>query len=391
MIVLLVIIYAAFISLGLPDSLLGSAWPSMYGGFGVPISNAGIVSMIIAIGTVISSLNSNRLISRFGTAPVTIVSVGMTSAALFGISFAPSFWVLCICSIPLGLGAGSIDAALNNFIALHYKAAHMNWLHSFWGVGASMGPVILAYFLRKSGLWSTGYHVISIIQALLMMILIFSLPLWKRVQGSMPQSEDAKEKKSFTLPQLFKLPKVKVTLIAFFCYCALEFTVGLWGSSYLVLVRNIEKNTAAGWIALYYFGITLGRMLSGFLSMKFTQKSMIRLGQVSIGLGIIMLFLPFSGIMLLAGLFLIGLGCAPIFPSLLHETPNTFGKDYSQAMMGVQMASAYIGSTIAPPIFGLLGRYIGYALFPYYLIVILIIMVLMVSFIYRKLVRVPEA
>jgi fucose permease len=388
MIVLLVIIYAAFISLGLPDSLLGSAWPSMYGGFGVPISNAGIVSIVIAIGTVVSSLNSNRLITRFGTAPVTIVSVGMTSAALLGMSFAPSFSLFVLCAIPLGLGAGSVDAGLNNFVALHYKASHMNWLHSFWGVGASIGPIILAFFLQRSGLWTSGYRVISIIQGVLMVMLICSLPLWKRVtnteESPSPNNTEKGERPSFGLLQLFKLKKAKVTLVSFFCYCAVEATVGLWGSTYLVLVRNIDAETAAAWIALYYFGITLGRMLSGFLSMKLTQKSMIRLGQTIIALGIIVLFLPFGGNFLLAGFFLIGLGCAPIFPSLLHETPRTFGKEYSQAMMGVQMATAYIGTMLMPPLFGLLGRFIGYNLFPYYLIVILILMILMVQLMYRR-------
>jgi fucose permease len=387
MIVLLVIIYAAFISLGLPDSLLGSAWPSMYEGFGVPVSSAGIVSIIVAVGTVISSLNSSRLISRFGTAPVTTVSVAMTAAALLGISFSSSFWMLCVCAIPLGLGAGSVDAALNNFIALHYKAAHMNWLHSFWGVGASIGPIILASFLRRTGLWTSGYRAISIIQAALVLILVVSLPLWKRVQGVASESEAEKGNTSFRLPQLLKLPKAKVTLIAFFCYCALESTVGLWGSSYLVLVRNIDAQTAAAWIALYFLGITLGRMLSGFLSMKLTQKIMIRIGQGSILLGIIVLFLPFSGNILMIGLFLIGLGCAPIFPSMLHETPKTFGKEYSQSMMGVQMASAYIGTTCMPPLFGLLGRYVGYSLFPFYLLIILMIMILMVFRIYRNYVK----
>ncbi len=384
MTVLLVIIYAAFISLGLPDSLLGSAWPTMYKGFGVPISNAGIASMIIAFGTIVSSLNSNRLITRFGTASVTIVSAAMTAAALLGISYSVSFPVLCLFAVPLGLGAGSIDAALNNFVALHYKAAHMSWLHSFWGVGASTGPLILAFFLRRTGLWSTGYRAVSIIQAVLVLILLISLPLWKRAQGALPLGKEDKGKSSLTLPRLLKLPRAKVTLVSFFCYCAVESTVGLWGSTYLVLVRNIDAEIAAGWIALYFFGITLGRMLSGFLAMKLTPKYMIRLGQACIGLGIIILFLPFSGNILLAGLFLIGLGCAPIFPSMLHETPNTFGKDASQAMMGVQMASAYIGTTCMPPLFGLLGRFIGYMLFPYYLIIILMVMTAMVYMIYRN-------
>ncbi len=326
MIVLLVIIYAAFISLGLPDSLLGSAWPSMYEGLGVPVSNAGIVSLIIAVGTIISSLNSSRLIGRFGTALVTAVSVGMTSLALLGMSFAPSFWVLCLCAVPLGLGAGSVDAALNNFVALHYKASHMNWLHSFWGVGASIGPIILAFFLRRTGLWTTGYRVISVIQAVLMIILIVSLPLWKRVQNPLPADTQHERKNSFGLPQLLKLKKAKVTLLSFFCYCAIESTVGLWGSSYLVLVRNIDKETAAGWISLYYFGITFGRIISGFISMKLIPKYMIRWGQGCITLGIIMLFLPFSGNMLLAGFFLIGMGCAPIFPSRLSASAKNIPK-----------------------------------------------------------------
>lgn len=382
MIVLLVIIYAAFISLGLPDSLLGSAWPSMYEGFGVPVSSAGIVSIIIAAGTVVSSLNSNRLITLFGTALVTTVSVAMTSVALLGMSFAASFPMFFLFAVPLGLGAGSVDSALNNFVALHYKVAHMNWLHSFWGVGASLGPIILAFFLRRTGMWSTGYRVISFIQAGLVIIFILSLPLWKKVQ--IPSGVDEEQKTSYRIPVLLALSKAKVTLLAFFCYCAIESTVGLWGSTYLVLIRNIDTEIAAAWIALYFLGITLGRMLSGFLSIKFSQKIMIRLGQAFIALGILMLFLPFSGKNLMVSLFLIGLGCAPIFPSLLHETPRTFGKEASQAMMGMQMACAYIGTTLMPPLFGLLGRYVSYRLFPYYLIIILIMMILMVYFIYRK-------
>ena len=386
MTVLLVIIYLTFISLGLPDSLLGSAWPSMYGGFGVPVSSAGIISMIIAGGTIISSLSSDRLIRRAGTGTITLVSVAMTAAALLGISFSGSFAAVCLWAIPLGLGAGSVDAALNNFVALHYKAAHMNWLHSFWGVGASAGPVILSFFLGRTGSWTSGYRVISIIQCFLVAVLAVSFPLWKKVQAqTAPDTEEAtRGHASFRITELLKLPGAKPTLISFLCYGALESTVGLWGSTYLKFIRNIPAETAAGWISLYYIGITLGRFLSGFLALKLSSRRMIRLGQMCIGLGIFCVMLPLPGIAAMAGLFMIGIGCAPIFPNLLHETPKTFDRKYSQSIMGMQMACSYTGTTFLPPLFGLLGSVTGYNLFPYYLGVLLIVMVLMVGMIFRS-------
>ncbi len=384
MVVLLVICYVAFISLGLPDSLLGSAWPSMYEGFGVPISNAGIASMIIAGGTIVSSLFSNRIIHRLGTGLVTIISVTMTAAALLGISFSGSFTAVCLFAVPLGLGAGSVDAALNNFVALHYKAAHMNWLHSFWGIGAFTGPIILSFFLTRTGSWEPGYRTISIIQFTLVAVLLFSYPLWKRVPGEKPAGQEKKNRKFLRTPELLKLPRAKPTVISFFCYCALEATVGLWGSTYLVLVRQIHADTAAGWIAVFYIGITLGRVISGFLSMKIIQKHMIRLGQGCIALGILCVLFPLPDAVLMSGLFLIGLGCAPIYPSLMHETPNTFGKEHSQAIMGLQMACAYIGTTFMPPFFGLIGAHIGYYLFPIYLSIMLVIMIIMVNLVYRS-------
>ncbi|WP_101910696.1 MFS transporter [Marasmitruncus massiliensis] len=383
MILLLGIIYLAFISLGLPDSLLGSAWPSMYEGLGVSIDSAGIISMIISVGTVISSLSSNRVIRRFGTGMVTFASVTMTAVALMGFSFSNNFVMLCVCAVPLGLGAGSVDAALNNFVALHYKAKHMSWLHCFWGIGASLGPIVLSYCLVRTQSWNAGYRVISILQFALVVVLLFSLPLWKKVQSPVSESEET-EQQVLSMRQLIGLPGAKQVLFTFFCYCGIEHTVGLWGSSYLVIIRGIPTVTAASWISLYFFGITFGRFLSGFLAIKLRHKQMVQLGQLLIGTGIIVLLLPIQGYFILAGLFLIGFGLAPIYPSLIHETPINFGSRYSQSMIGLQMACAYVGTTFMPPLFGLLGSKVSYGLFPAFLGVLLLLMIFMVIQLYKK-------
>jgi fucose permease len=379
-VLLLVIIYLSFIGLGLPDSLLGSVWPSMYISLNVPLHYAGYISMIIAGGTVISSISSEKIIRRFRTGMVTVVSVLMTAAALIGFSFSRVFWALCLCAVPLGLGAGSVDAALNNYVALHYKARHMSWLHCFWGIGASVGPVIMSAFLIHGNSWNSGYRAIGIIQCCLVAVLFMSLPLWKNndVQKASPRQNKIKFKK------LFHIAGVKYVLIVFFCYCAIETITGLWGSSYLVMARNISPEIAARWIALYYGGITAGRFISGFVTMKLNNRQMIRLGEMLIGGGIIVLVLPFGNGTLLPGLFMIGLGCAPIYPSLLHETPNNFGGEYSQAIMGIQMASAYIGTTLMPPVFGRLASYISFNIFPLFIGVILIIKIMMVEKVYRE-------
>ena len=383
MVLLLVIIYLAFISLGLPDSLLGSAWPSMYSGLGVSIDSAGIISMIISGGTILSSLMSDRVIRRFGTGMVTFVSVTMTAIALMGFSLSNSFVMLCLCAVPLGLGAGSVDAALNNFVALHYKAKHMSWLHCFWGIGASMGPIIMSYSLVRSKLWNAGYRAISIIQFALVAVLLFSLPLWNKAQSPASKSEETHQQ-ILSVRQLIGLPGAKQALLAFFCYCAIEHTVGLWGSSYLVTIHGIPTETAASWISLYYIGITFGRFLSGFLAIKLRHKQMVQLGQLLIGTGVVVLLLPVQGNFLLAGLFLIGIGCAPIYPSLLHETPNNFGSRHSQSVMGVQMACAYVGTTFMPPLFGVLGAKMSYGLFPFFVGILLLIMIFMVILLYKK-------
>lgn len=345
----------AFISLGLPDSLLGSAWPAMFGELGVPVDYAGIISMIVAAGTVVSSLLSGKTISRFGVAAVTTASVAMTALALLGFSYSQHFAFLCLLAIPLGLGAGSVDAALNNYVALHYQARHMNWLHSFWGVGAAIGPIIVAGHLAKGHTWSDGYQTVAWIQLGLVAVLLASLPLWVK---SKVTEQDNQEEKSASRSSLLSLPGLKQALLVFFCYCSIEATFGLWGASYLVFERGMEADQAARLVSLYYLGITLGRFLSGFLTRFFSNRQLVYLGQGVIGLGILLLALPHSAT-LLPGFLLVGLGCAPIFPSLLHETPANFGEEHSQAIMGMQMASAYVGITLVPFLFGKLAILTG--------------------------------
>ena len=380
---LLAIIYLAFISLGLPDALLGSAWPTMYTEFGVPVSYAGIISMIIALGTIISSLQSDRLTRRFGTGKVTAVSVGITASALLGFSFTHSFWLLCLWAVPYGLGAGSVDASLNNYVALHYKSRHMSWLHCMWGIGATAGPYIMGFALSQGQKWNSGYFYIAVLQIILTGILVFSLPLWKgRSAGG--ETDSAAEGKALSLGEIIRISGAREIMLCFFCYCALEQTSGLWASSYLTLFKSIPAETAARFAGLFYIGITVGRALSGFLTMKLNDVQMIRLGQGIIAAGILTLFLPGPAFLSLAGLILIGLGCAPVYPCIIHSTPAHFGADKSQAVIGVQMASAYIGTCIMPPIFGLIANHISVGLFPLYLLLILLIMFIMHELLTRK-------
>lgn len=380
---LLAIIYLAFISLGLPDGLLGAAWPTMYQEFAVPVSYAGAVSMIISFGTILSSLQSDRLTRKLGTGKVTAISVGMTAAALFGFSFSHSFVAVCLWAIPYGLGAGSVDASLNNYVALHYESRHMSWLHCMWGIGATLGPYVMGYALTGGKGWNAGYRYIGIMQIVLTAVLVCSLPLWvkRKEEGTGGAEMDAK---ALSIREVLKIRGAKEVMFCFFCYCALESTAGLWSSSYLTLQKGIPAETAASYAGMFYLGITIGRALSGFITMKLNDVQMIRMGQCMIALGIIVVFLPGAAVVSLVGLVLIGLGCAPVYPCIIHSTPAHFGEDKSQAVIGIQMASAYVGSCLMPPVFGLIANNISVALFPVYLVVILMIMIVMHELLVRK-------
>ena len=373
---LLAIIYIAFISLGLPDSLLGAAWPVMHEDLGAPLSYAGIISMIIAFGTVVSSLQSDRLTLWLGTGKVTAISVAMTATALFGFSASSEFWMLCLWAIPYGLGAGGVDAALNNYVALHYRSWHMSWLHCMWGVGAATGPYIMGMALEMGTGWPAGYHIIAVMQVVLTIILFASLPLWKERKDEV-QADSGHKRKPLSLREIFWIPGAREILVAFFCYSAVEQTCGLWASSFLNLSKGISAEQAASFGAMFFIGITVGRAINGFFAMRMHDESMIRMGQVLILLGIVTVMLPAGDAVALAGLILIGLGCAPIYPCIIHSTPTHFGKEKSQAIIGVQMAAAYIGTMLMPPLFGILANHLSISLLPIYLLVLLAIMAFM--------------
>ena len=380
---LLTVIYLSFISLGLPDALLGAAWPSMYGPFGVPVSFAGGVSMIIALGTVVSSLQSSRLTRRFGAGRVTAASVGLTALALLGFSLSGSFWRLCLWAVPYGLGAGAVDAALNNYVALHYASRHMSWLHCMWGIGASIGPYIMGAALTGGYGWHMGYRAVALLQAALTAVLLLSLPLWKKQAKSGGGPESVPPDRPLSLGQIFRLPGAPEVMTAFFCYCAIEQTIGLWASSYLVLHLGLSSEAAAGFAGLFFLGVTIGRGASGFLTLRLSDTQMVRLGTAILAASLAILLLPLeTGSSLaeraaLAALLLAGLGCAPVYPCLIHATPAHFGAERSQAVIGVQMASAYVGTCLMPFLFGLIANHISVALFPFYLAALTLVMAVM--------------
>ncbi len=367
---LLIIIYIAFISLGLPDSMLGAAWPAIRADLSLPMAGAGLISMIVSGGTIVSSMFSGKVINRLGTAKVVVISVFMTAMALFGFALSKNYVWLCIMGLPLGLGGGSIDAALNNFVALHYSARQMSWLHCFWGLGATVGPIIMSACIFKYGLWQKGYLTVAIIQSCLVIILLFSFPLWKTFRDN----EDKDAEIQNNNQNVFKLPGITPALLSFFFYCAVEATAGLWGASYLVNIKGVSADVAAGWVSIYYFGITIGRLINGFVTSKLSNTALIRGGQIIIGLGTLLLLI-FNQIYIgLIGLIFLGIGCAPIFPSMLHETPARFGKKNSSRLMGLQMAFAYMGTTFVPPILGLLSGVTGIQIYPLFILVLLILM-----------------
>lgn len=389
---LLPIIYLLFISLGLPDSLLGSAWPSIYLEFGVPYSYAGIISVVISLGTVISSLLSDWLTKRFKVGLVSAVSVMLTALALFGFSMAHSMTALVLLSIPYGLGAGSIDAALNNYVALHYKSRHMSWLHCMWGVGAVCGPYFMSYALEQAKGWNMGYRYISIIQLVITVIAFISIPLWskKAALTETPSQEESTEKtrKSLSLKEVLAIPGAKAIMLAFFCYCSMEAINFVWASTYLQIYRGVTAEKAAFYAIMFYLGMTIGRFINGFLTMKLSDSQLIHLGECIMGAGLIILLIPGKSVTLgLIGLMAFGLGCAPVYPCIINSTPRLFGADKSQALIGIQMASAYLGNLIASPVFGVLSQHTSVGIFPIVLLVLFLVMAVMYQRLLKKAVE----
>lgn len=380
---LIAIIYLAFISLGLPDAVFGGSWPTMYQEFGVPVSYAGIVTVIISIGTIISSLLSDRMTYKLGTGKVTALSVAMTAIALFGFSMSHSFVELCLWSIPYGLGAGGVDASLNNYVAVHYSSRIMSWLHCMWGVGAMTGPYVLGFVLTGGGIWNTGYRVIALMQVVLTIVLVVSLPIWKKREVVIDEKGEEVPAQALSMKEILSIKGAKDIMIAFFCYCALEQTAGLWASSYMVLHKGVAEEIAASYASMFYIGITIGRFVGGFITEKLNDRQMIHLGMSILAVGVLVLFLPLSEYVSLAGFVFVGVGCAPIYPCIIHSTPDIFGADKSQAIVGVQMASAYLGSLLMPTLFGVIANHITVALLPMYLCVIFVVMFVM----YERLVK----
>ena len=367
---LLMMIYLSFISLGLPDSMLGSAWPAMNVSLNAPLWGAGLVQMLISFCTIISSLNSAKLIRRFGTGKLTAISVATTALALLGFSLAKNYAFLLLMAVPLGLGAGAVDAGLNNYVALHCEAKHMSWLHCFWGIGTIIGPMILSAVLRVGGSWATGYRAVGLIQCAVSALLFATLGMWKH--GNIQQEEHGA--KALSVWEVLSLPGAKAGMVTFLCYCAVESTLGLWGATYISQVRGVDEATAASFGAMFYIGITVGRAISGFMAMKLLPKQMVRVGQALLALGCIFMMIPAGSTLSGIGLVVCGLGCAPIYPNIIQDTPVNYGTENSQAAIGVQMAFAYVGSTFLPSIFGALAGVGGYGLLPYFAIGICVLM-----------------
>lgn len=371
---LLIIIYIAFIGLGIPDSLFGTAWPAIYSEFELPISFGSFVTIIISCGTVLSSVISSKIISRLGTNKVSAHSTLLTALALLGFSFAPNLWVMCFWAIILGIGAGAIDVALNNYVAIHYSATHMSFLHCFYGVGVSVSPYILSLVIAGNFGWRGGYRIAFAIQLIITLLLFLSLPLWRKAHGGENESEENTHK-DLSFGSVLKIPGVKMMCSLFIASCAIECTCGGWGSTFLVEYKHLPAEKAAQIIMIYYIGMTLGRFLSGVLAAKLHSWKIIKLGQIVLGLALLLLILPVGVYLCALGMFLIGLGNGPLFPNFNYLTPENFGSDISQSVIGIQMASAYIGIMVAPAVCGLLGQVFGMVIFPFYLIVFYAIMI----------------
>ena len=379
---LLAVIYLAFVSLGLPDSVLGSAWPAMYESFSVPLSAAGVISMITSGCTILSSLFSERLIRRFRIRTILLFSVLLTSVAMFGFSFSRAFWLLCVCAVPYGLGAGAVDASLNHYVAAHYSARHMNWLHCFWGVGTIISPYVVSLAITHSG-WQNGYRVVGFVQLGIAVIIALSAPLWKKqaeVSGS-----DAESGSVIGFKGALRIPGVPPILFGFFCYCAAEATCMLWASSYLVHTHHFSTEQAAALGSLFFIGLTVGRFLAGLLPSRLTDFVRILIGAgISIVSAAVLFIQGLPSAAVIACLILVGFGCAPIYPSIIHNTPVQFGKENAKAIIGIQMASAYVGSTFVPPLFGLLSEQIGTDFLPLFAALFLLLMSLLITISFQR-------
>ncbi len=380
---LLVIIYLGFVALGLPDSLFGTAWPVLGQSLGLPLSFAGFVTATVSIGTIVASLLSDRLTSRFGTGRVTAVSVAMTAVALIGFSVSSRFWMLVLFAVPLGLGAGAVDAALNNFVALHFKSKHMSWLHCFWGVGASISPYIMSFWLSRDARWDLGYRTVGMVQLVFTAVLLLSLPLWRRVgQNSTSADENRTPKR---LKDVLKLKGLAYVLVAFFSYCALESVAFSWTSSFLHLGKSVSASSAAGFASLFYLGMTTSRLVTGFFTDRVGDKRMIRFGYCIVFLGIVCMLIPLDTTLLcLFGLFVTGFGCGPIYPAVIHSAPESFGKENSQSVIGLQMAFAYGGTVLTPPVFGILADAVGISVYPICLFAAAVIGFVMIERSYKR-------
>lgn len=372
--VLLVVIYMAFIGLGIPDSLFGTAWPAIYSEFQLPISFASFVTVTISGGTIVSSMASARVIERFGTERVSAFSTAMTAAALLGFSCSGNLLMLCLFAVPLGLGAGAIDTALNNYVAVNYSAVHMSFLHCFYGVGVSVSPYILSLVISEEQGWRGGYRAAFGIQLCIALILLFTLPIWKKAHGN-KDGEDKQERKALTLKEIVKIPGVKLMWCLFITSCAIECTCGGWGSTFLVEYRHMAAEQAARMVMFYYMGMALGRFCSGVLAVRLDSWQIIKIGQWVLGTAIVMLLLPLPVSVSALGLFLVGLGNGPLFPNFNYLTPQNFGEDVSQSVMGTQMAASYVGIMAVPAACGILGQFFGMGIFPPYLLAFFMIMI----------------
>ena len=373
---LIAVIYLIFISLGLPDSLLGSGWPTMQVAFGVPSSYAGYVSMSISFMTIISALLSPRMIRRFHTKWIVIVSIFLTVMGLIGFSISTSYWMLFLFVIPYGLGAGAIDASVNHYVANNYSGSIMNFLHCFYGVGAVISPNIMALALSKAR-WNEGYRWTAYIQLAILLVCIISLPLWKRNDDEAEGSEEA----GAGIREAIKVPGVILTLIAFFAYCSGEATCFLWTSSYFAGTKEgLTDGMIASFGSLIFGGLMLGRLISGFVSNRLGDRLLIRIGITVEFVGILMVMLPISNFALAAvGFVIIGTGMGPVYPAIQHMAPENFGKKYSAAVIGLQMASAYVGSTFMPMVFGNLQQHIGIGIMPFYLLIFAVLNIVMLE------------